>query len=100
MLPEIEKEIPSDTFGLTTDLRERTASLIAKLMKRPNHERCAPVGIPSPPYYLVGSPSNEAEGRALFRKLVAQYPDHPCMARMNKNGGRLPVQDLIRKKLG
>lgn len=99
-LTELNKIIPWNEVMRTEQLREMMADATVKLMKRPHHERCAPVGIPTPYYYLVGSPSNEYEGRDLFRKLVAQYPDHPCMARMNKNKGRIPTQDLIRKKLG
>lgn len=99
-LTEMDKMIPPDEKMPIEQLREMMADATVKLMQRPHHERCAPVGIPTPFYYFVGSPSNEAEGRALFRKLVAQFPDHPCMARMNKNKGRIPTQDLIRKKLG
>lgn len=99
-LTEMDKMIPPDEKMPIEQLREKMADATVKLMQRPHHERCAPVGIPTPFYYFVGSPSNEAEGRALFRKLVAQFPDHPCMARVNKNGGRIPSLDLIRMKMG
>lgn len=99
MMMVVGKLILPDAKMSDTELRRKFATVAADLMKRPNHERCAPVGIPSLPYYYVGSPSTGAEGVALFNKVAHKYPNHPCMARYNRFNGKNPTHELVRKKM-
>ena len=95
----MEKEMDLYAPGQMAELRTKVVDATMKLMKLPNHERCAPVGIPSPQYYLVGTPSNGTEGIRLFNQLLKQYPDHPCMARADKRTGVTPTQAMLLTKM-
>lgn len=93
------KKLGVSTSGLSSLSRENVVNVTLELMKLPHHERCAPVGIPSPIYYLVGAPSNGPEGISLFNQLLKQYPDHPCMASANKSTGITPTQAMLFKRM-
>lgn len=95
----MEKETGLTESSLRHAPREKIVDVTLKLMQLPHRERCAPVGIPSPLYYLVGAPSNGPEGIRVFNQLMKRYPDHPCMARINKQTGATATQAMLLKKM-
>lgn len=95
----MEKEMDLLAPGSMDAHRAKVVDATLKLMELPHRERCAPVGIPSPMYYLVGAPSNGQEGARVFNQLIKQYPDHPCMARANKQTGITPTQAMLLQKM-
>ena len=54
--------------------------------KHKNRERCATVGVPSANLLYVGSPCEPEKGRQIYRRLIAEMPDHECQRNCNANG--------------
>lgn len=52
--------------------------------KHPNSVRCAPVGKITRPLFYVGCECEPNKGRAIYRKLISTFPDHP----VHKNVGK------------
>ena len=52
--------------------------------KYPNSVRCAPVGKVTMPLFYVGCECEPEKGRAIYRKLISTFPDHP----VHKNVGK------------
>lgn len=52
----------------------------------PNVIRCANVGTPTPFMLYVGCECEPNDGRYIYNKLMAEYPDHECQRNCDSNG--------------
>lgn len=66
------------------------AELIASFQKEArnykNSQRCFPVGMPTPFLLYIGAECDPVEGKLIYNRLIAQYPDHECQRNCDETG--------------
>lgn len=78
---EVWKEVESKE-----DARKLMAQFAAEAKSVSNAQRCAPLGVPTVGFLYVGSECSPSEGRQIFNRLMAKYPDHECYKKTNEVG--------------
>lgn len=68
------------------EYRELMVSFAAWAKGLRNRDRCTPVGTPTPFLLYVGCECSPQEGRRIYNKLIADYPDHESQRNCNEDG--------------
>ena len=77
--------------------RELIASFAAWAKGLRNRDRCTPVGTPTPFMLYIGCECEPEQGRAIYRNLMKDYPDHECERNCDENGWNA-MQKLMKEK--
>lgn len=94
---EYNKVAHDDTDAIT----DLITTLGVKRMKGeiPNRVACCNAGRPHPSFYYVGCKTECGDtAREFYRKLIKEFPDHPCKANIDQKG-MTKVQKIIFNKL-
>lgn len=67
------------------DARRLMVSFALWSKQFPNHERCAPVGSPSPILLYVGCKCDPEDGKEIYRELMKKFPYHECRRDLNSD---------------
>lgn len=68
------------------EARELMVSFAEEAKNHPNSVRCAPVGTPTPFMLYIGCECSPMNGRNIYNRLVAEFPDHECQRNCDGSG--------------